>query len=372
MADPEANLPPTGDKTSQDGSMNGAGPSNAQPPHERDAVWFLTGDAYAEIRQYKVRVDMGSAIGPSRSAVLDEGGESGSMGTFGCFLEIKAANNPNWAVVGLTNYHVIRGCLDTINVKSVKEADGTMVSVEVEPKAGTPMAAIDSLGFPNNAPNAAETVVPVTSPPLQIHVYIRDLLMNKMLQVGQPGAPVNLRDMLPRLRDESAWRDIFVDENKHLFGIPFMGSGMGRRTATNGYLDWALTCHIPPERIGSNRVPDYATWASRYAPQLRPHRDACGMPLKGPSNGGLRGMQHGEPVFKVGGSTGATAGIFVRPKVKCDLSSLFTALAGQPPAEEFIVVSSPKVDGWSSPPFAEHGDSGSVVFNISGEVVGLY
>lgn len=241
--------------------MSRAGPSSPQPPQEkeRDAVWFLTDDAYAEIRQYKVRVDMGSAIGPSRSALLEDGGEAGSMGTFGCFLEIKAADNPNWAIFGLTNYHVIRGCLDRIHVESVKEADGTMVSVEVEPKEGTVMAAADSFGFPSNARNAPEMTAPVTSPPLQIHVYLRDLLMNKTLQLGTPGAPPNLRDYLPRLRDELAWRDNFIDEDRHLFGIPFMGSGMGRRTITNGYLDWALTCLIPPERFGSNRVPEYAT-----------------------------------------------------------------------------------------------------------------
>lgn len=374
MADSKANPPPTGDETSQDGTINNAGPSGSQPPQEKekDALWFLTDDAYAQIRQYKVRIDMGSTIGPSRSAVLEDGGESGSMGTFGCFLEIKAAHNPNWAIFGLTNYHVIRGCLDRTHVESVKEANGTMVSVEVEPKTGTVMADTDTFGFPNYDRNAPEMTVPVTSPPIQVHFYLRNLLMNKALQVSKPGAPTNLHDLLPRLRDEMAWREIFIDEGRHLFGIPYMASGMGRRSVTNGYLDWALTCLMPPERIGSNRVPDYATWAARYGPQLRPLRDACGMPLKNPSNGGLRGMQHGEPVFKVGGSTGATAGIFTRPKLKCDLSSLLTSFAGQPPTEEFAIVSGPEVKGWPSPPFADHGDSGSVVCNTSGEVVGLY
>ncbi|KAK0723122.1 hypothetical protein B0T26DRAFT_674734 [Lasiosphaeria miniovina] len=165
----------------------------------------------------------------------------------------------------------------------------------------------------------------------------------------------------------------FFDNNEQHLGSIYCASGYTHRTANDGRLDWAL---IKPTgagvaRIGKNPLPTRADWHKKWYITSKPR--ARGV-LKQPPNRSLRSIPNGDPIFKLGTTTGATGGVFswLKPKVNfaedAHVQAYMDARHRPYLSNEFLYIGYPNpAEHW----LAKKGDSGSVVFDTDGRAVGL-
>lgn len=117
-------------------------------------------------------------------------------------------------------------------------------------------------------------------------------------------------------------------------------------------------------------MPQYSVWTAKYASAYCPLPSTCGVPLKQPASRTLADMERGELVFKCGARTGPTAGRYSYVETRGKLKT-YGATNSCLPFSQYIIEPCPlKMTGVESC-FGNVGDSGSVVYNSSGEVLGL-
>ena len=313
---------------------------------------------------YTRKVNLGASIGTSRLFLTDDGRTAyGGYGTFGCYVEIKTTDTPEWTRCALTNYHVARSSLDGIPQRR-KAGHRTYSRISA-----------DATGFPHQFWEADKGIAALTAPPLCTYkehvVELRQELVNG---IGEPGTShCDQDDQSFRKQTQSSInrKVAFIETNKHMFGFPCMGSGYHRRTRDNHMLDWALICGIPLDRQGSNILPTYSAWTGKYAKEYCPRRSACGVSLKGPSTRPLCDMKCGELVFKVGARSGITAGYYSNESPFTIGKSQVAPCTTSTPSSEHIIRPHPTLSGGNEAVFVKPGDSGSVVFNEFGEILGL-
>ncbi|GAB1312080.1 hypothetical protein MFIFM68171_02290 [Madurella fahalii] len=309
---------------------------------------------------YQTRVNLGADIGASNYLTGSDGNLfSPLVGTLGCWLEVKTPRYPEGVTLALTNFHVVRPAYDGfqvfVNDKGVSRIGG--------PKKDSQLWNVDGKGI---SPDANAPMIEHPSRIKHNHgVYNRERFIERFGVSSPSGA---------RAKEQLDDMVAFFDNGRHVFGTVFCASGYKRRTANNGRLDWALVKPLDKARIGENRLPTLTAWTEKYdanSVDLLPELPTDGGLLQEPTEDGLRGLAHSELVYKVGATTAMTLGRFSR--MKSDVMIAEDRHASPGLSEEFAYIQAGSlVSNYEGrPAFATHGDSGSVVWDKEGRVVGL-
>lgn len=334
--------------------------------------------------RYQRTVNLGDGLGAAQYIKAPDGSLYSSLiGTLGCYIEVRYKGSCRWQKLALTNYHVIRPCLDgmVLNLNMTpRELGGNPAETSDQNRAtaastGTPVTGSELLradftGFRHfdHSPKMVE------SPSRIKHDYTMWRLNNRIQWDNQkksnPSQEAERSQRLKELQEEKAEKSAFFDQGRNILGRVMYASGYGRRSQRNGRLDWALI-EVYQARQGENRLPQETVWQKTF---LRkdwcPHQDTFGALLKHPSQS-LRTMDLGTRVWKCSTITGVTGGTYSEYRVSCSIRrDRHVDNAARRSAELVIVGEVPPGSG-KRECFAGHGDSGAVVFDHSGRVVGL-
>ncbi|SPN96495.1 uncharacterized protein DNG_00023 [Cephalotrichum gorgonifer] len=334
------------------------GPDVAEPP---------TRPLPGASRVYQKLVNLGDDFGPSLYLKRDDGKLSNpGFGTLGCYVEVKRTS-PDWRRYGLTSYHTIRPCFEGFSVKAVRQPNGLWKSVPEDPADNTTLREVDLRGRFPNSPVSCHSV---ESPSRWAHNYSVYELKHTLRDLQEAGGDnQEYSDLKHHMGTELEGKIAFFDGEKHVLGAIWAASGLGQRTKDNQRLDWALL-DVIQDRQGGNKLPTYASWIEKYAHNHRPLPGGNGVPLKPAPSQPISKLHGGELAFKLGARSGQTLGSYSRyrtdSKVKYD-----EYMGAQMSSQYVFVPHGGKDDGSSSTPFADEGDSGAVVYNASGEGLGL-
>ncbi|KAK1751145.1 hypothetical protein QBC47DRAFT_464338 [Echria macrotheca] len=298
---------------------------------------------------YKQQVSLGSDISVSKYIKTDDGREiSSPVGTMGCWLEIKTKSEPEWTKVALTNYHVIRPWYDGFHIDKV--------GVVGQPTAGSELWRMDTSGI-SPSDDVDRPLVEHPSRAKHNHGVVRSQQLAELLPDHIPRgkkAREDLQHIIP-----------FFDNNQHRLGRVFCASGFMRRTATGGRLDWALIRPASDDRVGNNTLPSLRDWEAKYVDfNCWPHYETDEGPLQQPTERGLRVLQQGDGIYKLGATTGVSSGKHQETKGNVAVSD-DQHVAGSKLSEEFAYVQA------EDHVFSAAGDSGSVAWDRKGRAVGL-
>jgi hypothetical protein len=301
---------------------------------------------------YKTAVDLGDDIGASNYVTATDGRmRSPLIGTLGCWLEIRSDNFPDWTKVALTNYHILRpgysgfrlGITGDDAVVLAPAASSTLLKGDME-----------GVGWRRSAPR-------VEHPTRVKHNYG---VQSAQGIIGRfPGEPTR------KMQDDLDQAVAFFDENKQALGSVYCASGFAKRTKNNGRLDWGLVLPLDATRVGKNTLPSLQDWVEKYPGEWLQYPEKFETGLGQPPQAGLRGLQHGDVVYKVGATTRLTIGKFSHVKSDVKISH-DKHMPGPRMSEEFAFISS-AMSKEGDARFASHGDSGSVVWDKEGQAVGL-
>ena len=279
-------------------------------------------------------------------------------------MDVKFSGSTLWVRCGLTNYHVLRACLDGYQVETVQSPDGTQDYPDAEPPAGSVLAKADLRGFMSAKPEKVEHLVTPVSSPSLVRITRRIGELEAQLRVLDQQYALNpfpafFSSRLPLVKEISTCQNI-IRSRDNIFGYFVLASG----DKDHGNLDWALISSLATHRVGENRLPGMDVWLEKYDYAYVPWFWACDG-LLGPPVQRLCDMQPGDLVYKVGWASGATVGI----------CSGWLGHAGlptpcpRPPYMGLLISSAPEKGGPGT--FARSGDSGSAVWDRGGHLVGL-
>ncbi|KAI8717651.1 hypothetical protein NCS52_00841600 [Fusarium sp. LHS14.1] len=336
--------------------------------------------------EYQRRVNMGESLGAYRYIQDDQGKTTNpSSGTLGCYLQIQRKGQPPSANFALTNYHVIRPCLDGFKLKTkirpLDENDKQGLTPEEQeedsntrlpdaPERYSNLWKSDHKGF--GVRQFPETLV--ESPARIKHNYTVWSLDRNIQFELQAGADPGDAAVKTATQEKTDKLDFFNQDN-HKFGRVVLASGFGRRAvrepATEGKrrLDWAVV-EVDAARQGANMIPSFDIWKAKYDDhELCPPRNICGTLLK-PEPGSLKNIEQGETIWKVASTTGPTAGV-LEPVLKPITTLVDDEYMGDHKSVESVVIGLPRGDITRNGAFALPGDSGGIAFNKEGVAVGL-
>ncbi|KAH6953593.1 hypothetical protein DER45DRAFT_528167 [Fusarium avenaceum] len=335
--------------------------------------------------QYQEKINIGDDLGAGRYVVRNHDGVlcNPCFGTLGCYLEVKTKTKSGWAKVGLTNYHVFRPAFEGFQV--MPGLDGSEMAAPV-PNSHVWM--VDENGWKRKPPTEVKPAG-IESPSRLKHNYSTWMLRHDIQDLDEriksakeetPDDPASYRKNmneaaaeLASYKENLANKIEFFDKDRQKdIGIIAV-SGFGRRTKTGHRLDWALI-DIGKDRQGSNRLPDRSAWNNCYhSPKHRPAISTYGAPLKKqrrsmlPINEQLSHLPRIEEVWKLGAATGLSLGEF--SEFKSDVRLKDESHLNLSCSTEYVFVYNHPKEG--KLPFAGPGDSGSVVFDNNGSIVGL-
>ncbi|KAI8654862.1 hypothetical protein NCS57_01233300 [Fusarium keratoplasticum] len=336
--------------------------------------------------EYQRQVNMGESMGAYRYLQDDQGNTTNpSSGTLGCYLQIQRKGQPPSANFALTNYHVIRPCLDGFRLKTKirpldedtkqgltpeEQEEDSKTRVPDAPERYSNLWKADHKGF--GVRQFPETLV--ESPARIKHNYTiwsLDQDIRFELQAGTDPEDAAVRTAT----QEKADKLNFFDQDNHKLGRVVLASGFGRRAvrepATEGKrrLDWAVI-EVDAARQGANMIPSFDTWKAKYQDyNLCPPRNICGTLLK-PEPGSLKDIKPDETIWKVASTTGPTAGV-LSPDFKPISTLLDDEYMGDHSSVESVVIGHPQASTTGDGVFALPGDSGGIAFNKEGVAVGL-
>ncbi|KAK3364331.1 hypothetical protein B0T25DRAFT_61230 [Lasiosphaeria hispida] len=317
---------------------------------------------YDPDRQYNKFVGLGEDIGPERYIKLGDSGDEyhfPGLGTLGCWIEMKTIKEPQWTKYALTNYHVVRPAFDGFQIGKNDNNE----TIPLAPVEDSDLWKVDLKGM---SPNFASKKAGIEHPTRAKHCFAVQLLTEEIEKnPNDPDTPES-REHLNNIKS-------FFDNNEQHIGSIYCASGYTRRTRNDGRLDWAL---IKPTgtgvaRVGKNTLPTRADWHKKGYISSKPRARGS---LKQPPSHGLRSVPNGDPIFKLGTTTGATGGVFswLKPKVNfvedTHVQAYMDARHRPYLSNEFLFIGYPNpAEHW----LAKKGDSGSVVFDTDGRAVGL-
>ncbi|KAK3358076.1 hypothetical protein B0T25DRAFT_451417 [Lasiosphaeria hispida] len=312
-------------------------------------------------RKYNKLVGLGDDIGPQRYLKLEDSSDElyfPGVGTLGCWIELKSILEPHWTRYALTNYHVVRPAFDGFQIGKTKKGE----IVPVGPVKDSVLWKVDMNGIGPKFSLGGK--VDIEHPTRVKHCYAVQILSERITK--SPNNP-NAAKTKTHLEDIKS----FFDKNEQHLGSIYCASGYTRRSNNNGRMDWAL---IRPTgsgiaRIGKNTLPAIEVWDNNGYAGVAPNTtEALGQP---PSNG-LRSLKNGDHLFKLGTTTGATAGSFSQLKPMVRLAKdrhvqAFLKARDRPYLSDEFQFFGHTSKNW----VAKEGDSGSVVFDDEGRAVGL-
>ncbi|KAL4732234.1 hypothetical protein ACLX1H_001244 [Fusarium chlamydosporum] len=319
---------------------------------------FIQGD-------YNTTVSLGDAIGPAKYIENNEGSKRyPGHGTLGCYVEIKTAASPNWEKYALTNYHVIRATLNGFQMGSRKGP--------LPPVNRCDLRRADEFGLP---PGGHGQLASIESPPRAKHSYTiwkarRDIddrkseqqMLLKDVEDNMHAVALSARldNEIARLKTDIDKKVDFFDHRQNTMGEIYAASGFTRKTPENGRLDWALI-KVSKTRTGTNRLPDAEAWRKApalpapfltFGTQLQPQRQSISKKHENRCTTG----------FKYGAASGATYGEY--HEFKTNVNLLDDRHLGPTISSEYVFQ---RASGNS----ALKGDSGSVIYDNLGCIVGL-
>ncbi|KAF4499489.1 hypothetical protein FAGAP_4339 [Fusarium agapanthi] len=321
---------------------------------------------------YKQKIDLGDPIGAAR--YVDKGKDKGNplVGTFGCYIEIKKKGSSVWEKYGLTNYHVVRPAFTGFKLEVSDKGKAEIASPEVRSN----LYRVDNDGF---KPSSMIPSVSFECPPRIKHNFTIWAINDEISQIEKDqaetlsnGTPQQQKATSDRLDaqkkdlvEEKAAKLAYFNKGLHTIGKLYATSGFKDRTDDQGRLDWALV-KINKSRVGSNQLPGQETWKKWGvdAPR-RTYDQPLGQQTMSISPNPPTGMQRTINGWKMGATTGATAGEFHEIKFQVDLAD--DRYLGVQTSTEIAFQSC----NFNIGPFSSHGDSGSVVYDELGGIVGL-
>ncbi|KAK3298812.1 uncharacterized protein B0H64DRAFT_82952 [Chaetomium fimeti] len=322
---------------------------------------------------YSKQVKAGSDISAGYYITRNDNKLSSPMiGTLGCWVQIKVKGK-GWNTMGLTCYHVLRACLEgyTIGVARTQipghseEVDRGCMS---KPVKDSNCWTADIKGF---MPRDMPTIEMVEHPPRTKHNINITTKQERIKRLNESHLPAKVAEAeLKEVLD-------FFNNDHQYFGKPFFASGYLRRTKTNGRLDWALIRPFDDSRVGGNGLPSIQEWRSKGYLEHQMPLNTDGFVLE-PQGISIHDCVKDVTVvrdkvsgYKMGASTRCTAGELSSVKTNCTI------------AEEKYMVGRSKKDHMSTEfvfaptqldptiRFSNRGDSGAVVFDTFGRVMGL-
>ncbi|KAK3363706.1 hypothetical protein B0T25DRAFT_528316 [Lasiosphaeria hispida] len=325
---------------------------------------------------YKTGVMLGDDISAGRyiSRSDDRQQCNPMVGTLGCWLQVNVTGK-GWVKMALTNYHVIRPCLDgyTMLSRQVELApasdvpEGTPGGMAIRSAAGKPILDSDLWNadrFGLSVDGFHRDTLRVEHPSHAKHNFTVRELQDKITHKEEYNYPCD--DVKAELNDILA----FFDSGREYLGHVVSASGYLSRTDSNGRLDWALVQPISDDRIGGNKLPDEADWVSNghtFAKEW-PSPYTFGAELKAQIRSIHQHLQPVDRVFKNGASTKATVGHWSAIKMDCVITEekYMGRDANNLKSAEFMFFHVRNTEI-----FANRGDSGSVVWDKDGHVLGL-
>jgi hypothetical protein len=318
----------------------------------RDARWRHRGkDGYGK------KVNLGDEIGMGfHSPCVDDRTRPSGFGTVGCYVKVKKGGN--WRTFALTNYHVVRPLFDGFELDLVEESQ----SASKVTRQGTALHTADHEGLKTEQgrrPPAVEH--PARTTHLRILGYLENCIdQEKTKRLEGP--------IQKRLEAQYQVKKRFFDEDRHKFGRLWAASGFMRRSAAGHHMDWALIAPAA-NRIGANSLPSKATWRQSNRGCLEPPTPDTHTHLRGPSPEATLGRTKGNTIMlKMGANSGPTTAQYSNCK-----GSLGEAryVGDKRQTDEHLFVSCEAIDSRDRLSLATAGDSGAVVYNDEGKVVGL-
>ncbi|GKU08174.1 unnamed protein product, partial [Fusarium langsethiae] len=304
---------------------------------------------------YQTSVNLGDSIGAARYLSLSGAKKNPLYGTLGCYVELKTARSQQWETYALTNYHVIRPTIYGFQLKLDRNRNTAMD----RPQKGSRLWKGDEEGL------APRTTVPseaMESPSRIKHNYTTWLHRQQINEIDA----LTHQDATSNQLKQKAIHDLnsktaFFDGYSHILGKVYAGSGFMHRSPENNRLDWALI-KVNHKRTGTNGLPGNDAW--NHLLLGKPLR-TFGSRLKNATQS-ISEKTRGQRcfrAFKLGATTGATAGTF--HEVKMDVQLKDDRHLKRPVSSEYVF--QPR----GRPRFAARGDSGSAVYDDQGCIVGL-
>ncbi|KAK5651827.1 hypothetical protein OQA88_11596 [Cercophora sp. LCS_1] len=330
-----------------------------------------------EIRgPYSKKIAAGSDISAARYLTRRDGKTScPTVGTLGCWVQVKITGKEGWTTMGLTCFHVVRPCFQGFNV-GVKETEVDGLSEKVN--CGATAATTENSPCWNAEVNGVTpqdtvgTTFRVESPPRVKHNVNVANKTDRINQLKKEGLPTQAKEKeLQGILE-------FFDNDNHLFGRPHLASGYLRLSRTNGRLDWALISLLDDklDRVGGNPLPSEDEFVANGYDSTEAPVTGEGQ-LLGPQATSLHsfvrdGFSVTEKVFgfKKGASTRCTVGQLSAVKSTCRIAEDKHLGRSDKERESTEFVFGPPENN-AHRMFGTKGDSGSIVFDRRGKVMGL-
>ncbi|KAL5592053.1 hypothetical protein FOVSG1_010942 [Fusarium oxysporum f. sp. vasinfectum] len=320
-------------------------------------------------------------------------------GTLGCFIQIKTKTNPAWRTCALTNYHVVRTAFTGFTLDPDPEGQGSKPGC---PPEGSDMWKVDKWGFyPNMVADAnvkdkkvSEKTLkappaPFESPSRTKHNFTLAVIDKERtdakkqeerararLQITQDGPnKVQVMRNLQRAKNnvearetEDRQKRAFFDEHKEEVGTLLLAAGFNR-SVSGRRMDWAVIL-LNQRRPWSNNLPVGEVWASKYGSNEAYPDETFGLPITEQTRS-IEGSNGVGRVFKIGSTTGPSVGKFWKEKDPVTLEEDSYLSNKRLTTKELIFAGNTFFAHGEPAKFCAKGDSGSVVFDELGGIVGL-
>ncbi|KAK4447985.1 hypothetical protein QBC34DRAFT_485984 [Podospora aff. communis PSN243] len=188
---------------------------------------------------YNRAINLGDDIGAGRYIQRTDNTKISPLtGTLGCWLDVKTRTD-GWKVMGLTNYHVVRPCIDGYTVgddKPIQDSDLWNADISGLIAKSSKQINIAQVEHPSR---------------LKHHLYMSGLKYRRD-KYGEDSPKIK-----PALK--------FFKDNYMLFSSVYLASGYSNRyprpsSNQSGRLDWSLLMPNNKRRIGTNKIPTKEAW----------------------------------------------------------------------------------------------------------------
>ncbi|KAG8668513.1 hypothetical protein FPOAC2_07801 [Fusarium poae] len=356
-------------------------PDVLPPTYARDIVLEGLRENKCFVGDYQQMVKPGEDFGAESYTHSDGSQRSAGFGTLGCFVEIQRKSSPAWKRYALTSYHAVRPALPGFRLESVGDKSRPM-----PPEPDSDCWNVDLKGY---APGYSANILHFESPSRSKHNftiwYNKDqiTLLNQRLEEMEAkfrnGGDRSNQESIDSLRariqiaeGEMQKKIDFFNDGKQMLGTLFAASGYMRRVSVHQdnsvdehkmRLDWALI-DVVEHRQGPNCLPPLSAWEEKYHSAAHPDL-TYGELLKDtqsvdPDN---------SPVWKVGAANGPAIGTYHRNRIACAMVEDSHLRSEDHETSEYIYQPG---NHYRRLTYCAKGDSGSIVFNKHGKVIGLY
>ncbi|OBS20756.1 hypothetical protein FPOA_07096 [Fusarium poae] len=334
------------------------------------------------VGDYQQTVKPGDEFGAESYTHSDGSQISAGFGTLGCFVEIQRKSSPAWKRYALTSYHAVRPALPGFRLEIVGEK-----SRPTPPEPDSDCWNVDLKGY---TPGHSANPLHFESPSRFNHNYTiwndKDEItfMNRRLERleakfrtdGDRSDQESIDSLRARIQiaeDEVQKKIDFFNDGKQMLGTLFAASGYMRRVSVHQddsvnehkmRLDWALI-DVVEHRQGPNCLPPRPAWKEKYDhsaahPFLTFEELLEGTQSVDPDN---------SPVWKVGAANGPAIGTYHRNRIACAMVEDSHLRSEDHETSEYIYQPG---NHYRRLTYCAKGDSGSIVFNKHGKVIGLY